>query len=75
VSPTNRRMTAAGIVLALAVLHHDFWLWENASLVFGFVPAGLAYHASFSVVAGLAWAVVVFLVWPKDDDVDSGEEA
>jgi hypothetical protein len=62
-----RRLTAVGLVLALAVLHHDFWLWDNSSLVMGFIPAGLAYHASFSVVAGLVWIVVVLLVWPEDE--------
>jgi hypothetical protein len=74
VSPASRRMSAAGLVVALAVLHHDFWLWENSSLVFGFVPAGLAYHAGFSLLAGVTWAVVVLLVWPSDEELDSGEE-
>ena len=37
--------------LALFVLHHDLWLWDNAGLVFGVLPAGLAYHLGFSLVA------------------------
>ena len=58
---------AVSLVVMLAVLHQDFWLWDNASLVAGFIPAGLAYHAGFSVVATLVWAVVVVLVWPSDE--------
>ena len=71
----DSRLTAAGLVLALAVLHHDFWLWDNSSLLFGFVPVGLAYHGTFSLVAGLTWALVVYLVWPEDLPDDAGDEA
>jgi len=74
VSLSTRRLVAIGLVLGLAVLHHDFWLWESDSLVLGFLPVGLAYHASFSLFAGLIWAVVVFLVWPEDEELESGEE-
>lgn len=55
----------AGIVL-LMVLHQDFWSWDDNSLVFGFVPVGLAYHALISLLAGGIWALIVFFAWPKD---------
>jgi len=45
---------------ALYLLHQDFWLWRTARpLVFGVLPAGLAYHAAYTlVIAGvLAWLV------------------
>jgi hypothetical protein len=63
VTDTTRRLIALVIVGILALLHHDFWLWDNGSLVAGFIPAGLAYHAIFSVVASLVWALVVYLAW------------
>ena len=52
--------------LALAILHQDFWLWDNATLWFGFMPVGLAYHALYScLAAALAyWAIRV--AWPED---------
>lgn len=51
-------------VLALAVGHHDFWLWDDRALVLGFLPAGLAYHVAFSVVVSLLWAIAVLVAWP-----------
>ena len=52
------------LVVILAVLHQDFWNWDNASLVFGFLPVGLAYHALFSVLAAIVWAMAVKFAWP-----------
>ncbi len=35
-----------GLLVLLAVLHQDFWWWDDGhTLVFGFMPVGLAYHA------------------------------
>jgi hypothetical protein len=50
--------------LILAVLHQDFWNWDKADLVFGFMPIGLAYHAAYSLVAAIFWALVVKFAWP-----------
>ena len=50
---------AWGFVLVLAVLHYDFWYWDDRTLVFGFMPIGLAYQALISALAGLAWFLVV----------------
>lgn len=50
--------------IILAILHQDFWNWNDSSLVFGFLPKGLAYHAGYSIVAALFWASVVFFAWP-----------
>ena len=55
-----------GLVLALAILHYDFWYWDDRTLVFGFMPIGLAYHAGFSLVAGLVWFLAVRFAWPSD---------
>lgn len=49
--------------LALVVLHHDWWFWNDGSLVLGIVPVGLAYHALLSLSAGALWAWAVFDVY------------
>ena len=54
------------LVALLAVVHYDFWYWGDASLVLGFVPIGLAYHAAYSLACGLTWLVAVFLAWPRE---------
>ena len=53
-------------IFLLAVLHQDFWFWDDATLVFGFLPVGLAYHALYSVVAGLIWFVALHYAWPVE---------
>ena len=58
------KRVAWGLVIALGVLHYDFWYWDDDSLVFGFLPVGLAFHAALSVAAGIAWALVVKFAWP-----------
>ena len=52
------------VFIVLAVLHQDVWNWDNANLVFGFLPVGLAYHAAYSVVAATFWAIVMKIAWP-----------
>jgi hypothetical protein len=52
------------LVLVLALAHWDFWYWDDRSLVAGFLPVGLAYHAAFSLAAGVVWALVVKFAWP-----------
>jgi hypothetical protein len=52
------------VFIVLAVLHQDVWNWDRADLVFGFLPIGLAYHAAYSLIAALFWAVVMKLAWP-----------
>ena len=53
-----------GLVIVLGILHWDWWWWSNRTLVFGFLPLGLAYHALFSVLAGGVWALAVKYAWP-----------
>ena len=53
------------LVLVLALAHWDFWYWDDRSLVAGFLPVGLAYHAAFSLAAGVVWALVVKFAWPS----------
>ena len=53
-----------GIVILLAILHQDFWNWDNKILVFGFMPIGLMYHAVFSLVCAGTWALAIKYCWP-----------
>ncbi len=57
-------LIAIVVFIVLAVLHQDVWNWDNADLVFGFMPIGLAYHAGYSIVAATFWAIVMKFAWP-----------
>ena len=62
-----------GLIITLAILHQDFWWWDDSeTLVLGFVPIALAYHASVSVAAGVLWALAVRHCWPADVDGSNG---
>ena len=52
------------VVLLVVVLHQDFWLWKDKSLVFGFLPIGLAYHIGYSFLASLTMWMLVRFAWP-----------
>lgn len=67
-SPTSR---APQVIWLLAVillaLHQDFWFWDDhETLVLGFIPIGLAYHAGFSLAAAGLWALANHFAWPHD---------
>jgi hypothetical protein len=61
-------MKAALILLVIVVmlLHQDFWNWKDRTLVFGFLPVGLAYHAGYAIVASLTMALLVRYLWPRE---------
>jgi hypothetical protein len=63
---TSRLLVWVAFV-ALIVLHHDWWYWNDASLVGGFLPVGLAYHMGFSIAAALLWAAASRWAWPLDE--------
>lgn len=63
-TPKAKKIVLLGVVL-LMVLHHDFWLWDDKTLVFGFLPSGLAWHAGYSVVAATFWILVMKFAWPQ----------
>ena len=52
------------IVIIVALLHHDFWFWNDQTLVMGFMPIGLMYHLIYSLAAATLWAVTMKLAWP-----------
>lgn len=58
------------LIAVLIVLHQDYWQWNNATLVFGFVPFSLLYHAGISVAAATVWVLAVKYCWPPGlDDI------
>lgn len=63
------------MLLALIVLHHDFWFWTDSTLISGWLPIGLAYHIGLTLVAVAFWCFVVKTAWPTTPpDASSGEE-
>jgi len=61
--------------VVLFILHHDYWNWDNPSLVLGFLPTGLAYHAGYSVVVALFWFLVTRFAWPHSIEKWADEPA
>ncbi len=55
-------------VVALVALHQDNWFWDDRTLVFGFMPVGLLYHACLSLAAGVTWYVATRYCWPTHLD-------
>lgn len=62
-------MKTPGLVLAtvaLYILHQDLWLWRSARpLLFGFLPAGLAYHAAYCLACTLLLWRLTARAWPQ----------
>jgi hypothetical protein len=62
----DARKGALGAIVALAVMHHDVWAWDDPTLIGGVIPVGLAWHAGLSVAAAGVWAWVTRVAWPVD---------
>jgi hypothetical protein len=53
------------IVVALYLLHQDFWFWRAAyPLVFGFLPIGLFYHVCYTLASSALMWLLVARAWP-----------
>ncbi len=64
------------LVLAVYVLHQDFWNWKKSEpLILGFLPAGLAYHAAYSILAAIMMAILVKFAWPAHLEEIKPEES
>jgi len=70
---TGKRKFVWGLIIVLGVLHWDFWFWSDRTLLFGFLPIGLGYHALFSVCAASAWALAVSWAWPSEIEAWANE--
>jgi hypothetical protein len=71
------------LIVLLLLLHQDNWFWNDATLVFGFLPVGLLYHAGISLAAAITWFLAVQFIWPEklepaatdSTEVQSGSES
>ncbi len=71
-----KRVLLVTLVLALYILHQDQWYWRTATpLLFGFLPAGLWYHAAYLIATALVMWALVCAAWPAylEDEVDIDE--
>jgi hypothetical protein len=60
------------LTAAMAVLHQDFWNWRTATpLAFGFMPAGLFYHACYTLGCIVLVAMLVRFAWPAELERDA----
>lgn len=55
-----------GLVVLLIIVHQDIWFWDDRSLLFGFLPIGLAYHAGISLTAAFTWYLATIFCWPEE---------
>lgn len=67
-------------VIALYVLHQDFWFWRTAApFIFGFLPIGLFYHLCYTLVIALLMGLLVKYAWPTQlegaDDINKENDA
>ena len=68
---STKRWAAYGLLAAMYLLHNDWWLWNNSTLVAG-MPAGLAYHVGYMLVTAAVLAFVVRAAWPTH--LDQGDD-
>lgn len=77
----NKRFLLTILVVALYLLHQDFWFWREAlPLVLGFLPIGLFYHLLYTLAIVLVMWLLVKYTWPShleehQDPPQSNEEA
>ena len=64
----TKRVVAYLLVVAVIVLHMDFWLWGNTTLVFGWWPIENFYHCILMIVVSTL-VMVVFTFWGMPQDV------
>jgi len=74
---TVRILLLTLLVIAVYLLHQDFWNWKKAEpLIFGFLPVGLAYHAGYSILASVLMAILVKFAWPAHlERIEISEDA
>jgi hypothetical protein len=58
------------LVIVVYALHQDYWNWHDKTLVFGFLPTGLAYHAGYAVLASFMMWMLVKFAWPAHLEKD-----
>ena len=58
------------LIALLLIFHQDNWYWNDATLVWGFMPVGLLYHAGISLAAAFVWFLATIFLWPKEVELD-----
>ncbi|MBT5020257.1 DUF3311 domain-containing protein [Planctomicrobium sp.] len=64
-----------GLVLLLIIIHQDIWFWDDPTLLFGFLPITLAYHAGISIAASITWYLATLFCWPEEVIEESAPES
>ena len=59
------------LIVLLLIAHQDNFLWDNDTLVWGFMPIGLAYHAGISITASVVWFLATQFCWPAENKEDA----
>ena len=54
--------------------HQDFWWWDDSSMVFGFLPVGLAFHGLFSIGCALLGWLAISKAWPTELEAFADEK-
>jgi len=62
------------LFIAMFLAHQDFWWWDDSSLVLGFLPVGLAYHALFSIGCALLGWLAISKAWPSELEAFADEQ-
>ena len=52
------------LLLILLVLHQNYWMWRDTSLVAG-LPVNLLYHVALCLIVPVVMLVVVKRAWPE----------
>lgn len=52
------------MLAVLLIVHQDVWLWDDPTLVWGFMPVTLLYQAGISLAAGITWYLATVFCWP-----------
>lgn len=67
-----RGLVYLGLAL-LYLLHTDLWFWNDNRRLFG-LPIGLTYHILFCLAVAALMLLLVVRAWPRDLEVEDGEE-
>ncbi len=67
----SSRWLLYGALVLLYVLHNDWWLWSDSSIVLG-LPVALTYHAVYMLATSVVMFLLVRHAWPADLGGDEG---
>lgn len=60
-----KTIVVSAVLLALYLLHFDFWLWQRPELILG-LPVGLLYHVVYCVGISVILALLLYTAWQRD---------